>query len=76
MTTVDQRERFEEEAFKMRFLMSIQKVGTGQFPFRSISCPMKSDFIARDPGTKRYKDETLNAMWWAWNKALGVDVDK
>lgn len=66
-----QRERFEERAFNKRFLMSIQKVGTGSMTFQSVECPYKADFVKRnEDGT--YVDNTLNAMWWAWKTALGV----
>lgn len=67
-----QRERFEERAFNQRFLMSIQKVGEGCTTFQVVGCPFKQDFVERrEDGT--YVDDTLNAMWWAWNTALGIE---
>lgn len=59
---------FEDRTFNQRFLMGISKTGTGQFPF-TVDCPNKSDFL-RKAMDGRYLDETLNAMWWAWQEAI------
>lgn len=70
--TDDDRKLFEYKVFAKRFLMSIKHVNDFQFTFR-IDCPTMEEFIARDEDG-RYKDETLNAMWWAWNAAKGIRV--
>lgn len=60
---------FENWAFRMRFLMSIKKVGEGQFPFRVVGCPNMPEFVKRnDKGY--YIDNTLGAMWASWVEAL------
>jgi hypothetical protein len=64
-----QRERFEERAFNKRFFMSIRKIGSGCMTFQSVDCPTKAEFVERD-ADGYYKDELLNAMWWAWQEAL------
>lgn len=71
----DERARFEERAFNQRFLMSVQKVGTGCMTFQAVDCPTMSEFVKRrDDGS--YEDQTLNVMWWAWQTALGMPKDK
>lgn len=60
------RKKFEEKAFKKRFMMSIRRVDDSKgFPLRSIDCPTQEEFLKRD-AEGYYVDQTLNAMWWAW----------
>jgi hypothetical protein len=73
---VADRELFEKRAFAQRFIMSVtrnknvpQPRISGALDLVSEGCPTKAEFIRRDE-KGRYLDETLNAMWWAWQEAL------
>jgi len=66
MSKVLVQKSFEDLAFGQRFLMGIKRTGTGQFPF-SVDCPTQEDFVSKR-ADGHYVDETLNAMWWAWQE--------
>lgn len=70
-----ERKRFEDKAFNKRFIMSVRKVGDGPFAMQSVGCPTMEEFVKRRPDGD-YEDDTLNAMWWAWQTALKPSTPK
>lgn len=73
-----QRKRFEDKVFNARFISSIVRTGKGG-PFELVSqdCPMQDEFVKRrDDGSDLYVDDHLNAAWWGWCAALGLEKPK
>lgn len=68
----DERVRFEKRVFNRRFIASIRKAGTGCMTFQAVACPTKADFVKRGEDG-RYEDQTLDAMWWAWQTAMSME---
>lgn len=63
------REAFEEAVFLQYFMSTIQRTGMGgPCELMPVGCKTKERFVARSE-TGEYVELTLNAAWWAWQKA-------
>ena len=70
------REKFEDAAFNKRFMMSIQRTGLdGPLTFMSVDCPTQEE-LCRKREDGHYVDQTMNAMWWAWQAAYAAGMDR
>lgn len=73
MDNTHDRDAFENEVFKRRYIASIKRnpdppKGTGAFDFISQDCPTKAELCAKGEAGD-YVDRDLSAMWYGWQMA-------